>query len=107
MSWKKSDSSESGAPPSAIPERQPQPVSSGEMDDGQMRGHMEEMERRVADAERLANQQRALVAALERNGHDVAEARRLLRVLEERLALEEGDRDRMRRDLAALRRRER
>ncbi len=67
---------------------------------------MEEADRRAADAERLANRQRALVGALARDGKDATEARRLLRILEERLSLEEAERDRMRRELLELRRRE-
>lgn len=106
MSWKKNDSGDAGASPSDTHDRPPRPAASADMDGEQMRDHMEETERRAIEAERLANQQRALVAALDRNGHDAAEARRLLRILEERVALEEADRDRMRRDLAALRRRE-
>ncbi len=106
MSWKKSDTGDGGAPPTDVPGDQPRRASSGDSDDAQMREHMEETDRRAADAERLANQQRALVASLERGGNDAAEARRLLRILEERLALEEAERDRMRRELAALRRRE-
>jgi hypothetical protein len=87
-------------------EPQPAPFQSGAMDGGQVRAHMEDADGRAAEAERLANQQRALVGALARNGHDAGEARRLLRILEERLALEEAERDRMRRELVALKRRE-
>jgi hypothetical protein len=76
------------------------------MDAEQIRAHMQEAERRAAEAERLANQQRALVASLEREGKDAGEARRLLHILEERLALEEAVRDRIRRELVALKRRE-
>jgi hypothetical protein len=103
MSWKKSDPG-SPAPKGACEPKHP-PDRSGAMDDGEMRAQMEETERRVAEAERLANRQRTLVASLVRGGQDAAEARRLLRILEERLALEEADRDRTRRELAALKRR--
>jgi hypothetical protein len=103
MSWKKSDPG-SPAPEGACAPKHP-PDRSGEMDDGEMRAQMEEAEHRVAEADRLANRQRTLVASLERGGRDSAEARRLLRILEEQLALEEADRDRTRRDLAALKRR--
>ena len=104
MTWKKSDPEGAAAP--AAPERQPAPPQFGAMDGGQLRAHMEEADRRAAEAERLANQQRALVGALARGGQDDTEARRLLGILEQRLALEEAERDRMRRDLVALKRRE-
>lgn len=87
------------------PEPAERPIRSGEMDAEEIRAHMEEVERRVAEAERLADSQRALVASLDRAGHDATEARRLLRVLEQQLALDEADRDRFRRELAALKRR--
>ena len=76
------------------------------MESEELRAHMEEVERRVAESHRLAEVQRALVAALVRGGDDATEARRRLRILEQRLALDEADRDRMRRELAALKRRE-
>lgn len=76
------------------------------MEPGEIRALMEEVDRRAAESRHLADAQRALVAALERGADDAAEARRLLRVLEERLALDEADRDRTRRELAALKRRE-
>ncbi len=101
MSWKKSNP---GGAVAAAAEPQP-PIQSGAMDGGQVRAHMEEADGRATEAERLANQQRALVGALARNGHDAGEARRLLRILEERVALEEAERDRTRRDLVALKRR--
>jgi hypothetical protein len=104
MSWKKSERSDPATKWACEPKHPPD--RSGEMDDGEMRAQMDEAEHRVAEAERLANRQRTLVASLERGGQDAAEARRLLRILEERLALAEADRDRTRRELAALKRRE-
>ncbi len=76
------------------------------MEPEEIRAQMEEIEGRVAESLRLAEAQRALVAALERGGDDAAEARRVLRIIEERLARDEEARDRMRRDLAVLRRKE-
>jgi hypothetical protein len=76
------------------------------MDAEQIRAHMQEAEQCAVEAERLANLQPALVASLEREGKDAGEARRLLQILEERLALEEAERDRIRRELVALKRRE-
>jgi len=67
---------------------------------------MEEADRRVAESQRLAEAQRALVAALVRGGDDATDARRQLRIMEQRVALDEADRDRMRRELAALKRRD-
>ncbi len=58
-------------------------------------------ERHVADGERVVARQRAIVAELERDGHDAtaAQARQLLAQFEELLALHVGDRDRLRREL--------
>jgi hypothetical protein len=56
-------------------------------------------ERHVAEAGRHLANQRELVAYLEREGHDAAEAARLLDQLEEGLAIHIAERDRLRKEL--------
>jgi hypothetical protein len=56
-------------------------------------------ERHLVEAERHVAFQRELVAQLEREGHDAAQATRLLAQFEEVLAMRIADRDRVRKAL--------
>jgi hypothetical protein len=56
-------------------------------------------ERHVALCEKNVANQRAIIAELERDGHDVAGAREILRQFEETCRLYTRDRDRLRKEL--------
>jgi hypothetical protein len=63
--------------------------------------HLEMARRHVAEGERHVARQRELVAELERDGHDTAQSRDLLKQFEELLALHVSDRDRIEQELTA------
>jgi hypothetical protein len=58
-------------------------------------------ERHLAEAGRQVANQRDLVAALERDGHDADQPTQLLEHFEEVLAMHLADRDRLRKELVA------
>jgi Spy/CpxP family protein refolding chaperone len=62
--------------------------------------HLAQARRHVAQGEQHVMRQRELVAEMERDGHDTAQSRALLKQFEELLALHVADRDRMERELA-------
>ncbi len=61
--------------------------------------HLEQAERHVAVGERIVAEQRARIAQLERDGHDVTRSRELLGQFEEILAMQIAHRDRLRSEL--------
>jgi hypothetical protein len=62
--------------------------------------YLAQAERHVADGEQhVARQRRAIVAELERDGHDASIARELLKIFEETLARHIADRDLIRDEL--------
>lgn len=71
------------------------------MDRALIQDHLAMAERHVAEGEEHLDRQTALIAELERDGHDSRTARDLLGTLKESLALHIADRDRLRRELAA------
>ena len=62
--------------------------------------HLDQARRHVAEGAEHVVRQRELVARMERDGHDTAEARRLLGQFEEMQALHVADRDRIEDELA-------
>ena len=70
-------------------------------------GHLAQAERHVAMGERHVAEQRARVEALGRDGHDTTESLLLLGQFLELQELHVSDRDRLKRELAALRLRSR
>ena len=72
------------------------------MDHATIADHLAQAERHVVAGERTLAHQRGLVAELERDGHDTSQARALLVQFEELQALHISNRDRLRRELAAL-----
>jgi hypothetical protein len=66
--------------------------------------HLAQAERHVAAGERHIARQREIVRELDHEGHDLNSARDLLVQFEEMQALHIADRDRLRAELAALRR---
>ena len=61
--------------------------------------HLTAVELLIAETKRRVNHQRELVAALESDGHDTSQATRLLAQLEEVLATQIAERDRVRKEL--------
>ena len=70
------------------------------MDRALLERHLQQAYRHVAEGERHLAQQRAIVAELERNGHDAVEARRLLANFTASQQLHIEGRDRLERQLA-------
>jgi hypothetical protein len=62
--------------------------------------HLEQARRHIAQAERHVARQREIVAQLERDGHDIYEAKRLLDQFEQFHTLQVTDRDRLEKELA-------
>lgn len=65
-----------------------------------LREHLAIASRHVAQGEQHVSRQRELIAELERNGHNTAQATQLLVQFEELLAMHIADRDRIVRELA-------
>jgi hypothetical protein len=63
--------------------------------DRERQGKLEDAEARIAREDRRVVKQRWVVARLERDGHDTAEARRLLAQLEESRTWHIAERDRL------------
>jgi arginine repressor len=61
--------------------------------------HLSQAEQHIALGERHIARQREIVAELERDGHDITEATRLLTLFEETQLLHLTDRDRIQREL--------
>jgi hypothetical protein len=61
--------------------------------------HLAQTERHVAEGKQQVARQREIVAELERDGHNAAAARDLLRLFEEMQAMHIADRDRILEDL--------
>jgi arginine repressor len=61
--------------------------------------HLTAVELLIAETKRHVNHQRELVAELESDGHDTSQATRLLAQLEEVLATQIAERDRVRKEL--------
>lgn len=61
--------------------------------------HLAQAEEHIALGEHHIARQRELVAELERNGHDTAEARRLLTTFEEMQKMHAADQERIRHEL--------
>jgi hypothetical protein len=61
--------------------------------------HLALAERHVTQGEQHVAKQRAIVAELERDGHDASSARELLDVFEQTQATHMADRDRLRKEL--------
>jgi len=74
--------------------------ASPDMDRTMVGEHLAMAERHVEEGIRHVEQQRALVATLARDGHDVTAPRALLTQFEELLRLHVADRDRLRAELA-------
>jgi hypothetical protein len=72
------------------------------MDRTTISDHLAQAERHVVTGERTLARQRAIVAGLQQDGHDTAQARSLLARFQETQALHIADRDRLHRELAAL-----
>jgi sRNA-binding protein len=60
-----------------------------------LKQHLEHAELRVQRAQRRLERQREAVAALERAERDAAKAKRVLKILENALAIHVADRDRL------------
>jgi hypothetical protein len=71
------------------------------MDRATLQDRLAAAERHVAEAERHVAAQREFLAQLQREGHDTAQAKRLLEQFEEVLAIHIADRDRLRKELSA------
>ncbi len=69
------------------------------MDRTMVERHLAQAERHVARGKEIVAEQRERVARLERDGHDVAQARELLRKFEELQAIHVADRDSLRKEL--------
>jgi hypothetical protein len=69
------------------------------MNRAMLEDHLAATERQLAEAERHVAYQRELVAQMERDGYDTAQATRLLEQFEEVLAMHIADRDRVRKEL--------
>lgn len=74
-------------------------MAESEMDRAIWQEHLAQAERHVAQGEGHIAKQRAIIANLERDGHDARVARDLLRQLEEMQALHIATRDRLRQEL--------
>ncbi|MBV9434173.1 MAG: hypothetical protein JO137_20310 [Hyphomicrobiales bacterium] len=61
--------------------------------------HLSEAEAHVAEGMRHVENQREIIANLERGGHDTFEAEWLLRTFEDTLAMHVAHRDRLRKEL--------
>jgi hypothetical protein len=72
------------------------------MDREMLERHLALAERHVAEGQPRVDSQRRLVAELERDGHDITEARRMLTAFEETQQLHVEDRDRIRKELEGL-----
>ncbi len=73
------------------------------MDRTMLRGHLAKAKEHVASGEEHVRRQRELVAELQRDGHDVTEAKKLLVRFEQLLTMHKEDRDRLEKELAAHR----
>ena len=71
------------------------------MDRAVIQEHLELANRHVADGEKHVARQKQILAELEREGHDPEQARELLAVFEETLAIYVADRERLERELAS------
>lgn len=69
------------------------------MDRAMVRDHLAKAEGHVDLGHRHVARQREIVAELERDGHDVRDAKRLLETFEKLLKMHIADRDRLRREL--------
>jgi hypothetical protein len=69
------------------------------MDRAMLEDHLAAAERHIEEAERHILCQRGLVAQMEREGHDITVANRLLRRFEEMLCMHIADRERLRKEL--------
>jgi hypothetical protein len=72
------------------------------MNRGTILDHLAKVERHVVDGERHLANQRALLAELDRDGHDTATALELLHQLEDSQAMHIADRARLRAELDRL-----
>ena len=72
---------------------------SSHMNRAMLEAHLVATERPLAEVQRHVAYQRELVAQLERDGYNTAEATRLLKQFEEVLAMHIADRDRLRKEL--------
>ena len=70
------------------------------VDREKLQQYLKDAERNVAQSTMHVVEQNALVVRLERNGWDTANARRLLKLLEESRTLYLAERDRLRQELA-------
>lgn len=70
------------------------------MNNAMVRDHLELARRHVAQSEACVSRQREIVAELERDGHDSAQARQLLTLFEDLQRLHVADRDRLEKQLA-------
>jgi hypothetical protein len=73
---------------------------------GLLEQHLAEAERHVAESETRLGHQRASVEERQRDGHEVGLAATLLAEMEETYRMQLADRERLRGELAALRRQE-
>ncbi len=71
------------------------------MDRTMLLGHLAKAKEHVALGEGHVRKQRELIAKLQRDGHDVTEAKKLLARFEDLLAMHKEDRDRIEKELAA------
>ncbi len=71
----------------------------GKMDRTMVERHLAQAERHVVRGKQIVAEQRERVARLERDGHDVTQARELLRKFEELQAIHVADRDSLRKEL--------
>lgn len=62
--------------------------------------HLEIVERHVAQGKRQLARQEALIADLERAGHDLTDARKVLATMRDTQSLHEQDRDRILKELS-------
>ena len=71
------------------------------MDRQTMLKHLAMVERHVAEGEIRLSRQRALIAELDRDGHDTADARAILATIRETQRLHVEDRDRILKELSS------
>jgi hypothetical protein len=80
--------------------REPQALACAMPDKSMILDHLELARRHVAEGEEHIVRQRAIVAGLERDGHDTFEAKASLAQFEELYRLHVADRDRLEKELA-------
>ena len=72
------------------------------MDRETLQRHLELAEKQIAEGQLHVDNQTRIVAELERDGHDVTEARRMLALFEQTQRMHVEDRDRIVKDLGLL-----